>query len=50
MTTIVLSQTSDGKKEYLQIMSEDMVSVNIVLVDDSFEIDDKRPGEEGGGK
>ena len=37
-----ISKTSNGKQDYLQIVSEDMVSVNIVLIADKIEIKDHR--------
>lgn len=39
---VTLSKTRRGDQDYLQIMSEDMVSVNIVLVADKIKVDDKR--------
>jgi len=39
---ILVSKASDGKRDYVQIMSGDMVTVNIVLVVDKVEITDKR--------
>ena len=40
--SILISKTANGKAEYLQIMSEDQVSINIVLIADSVKIEDKR--------
>ena len=40
--TIQLSLTSDGLHDYMQIMSKDMVSTNIVLIG-KFELQDTRP-------
>lgn len=40
--TVQITPTSDGKQEYLQIMSQDMVSVNVVLVADKIELHDDR--------
>ena len=37
-----ISKTSNGKQDYLQVISEDMVSVNIVLIADKIEIKDHR--------
>ncbi len=39
---ITISKTADGRSEYLQIMSADVVSVNIVLVASNFIVEDKR--------
>lgn len=39
---ILISKTANGQGEYLQVMSPDMVSINIVLVADRFELEDKR--------
>lgn len=38
--TVTITKTADGKREYIQIMSEDMLSVNVVLVADSIEVHD----------
>lgn len=42
---ISLSETQNGEVEYLQIMSSDLMSVNIVLIG-QFEIEDSRPRPE----
>jgi len=47
---ITLSQTADKIAEYLQIMSADQTSLNIVLVADKFEVLDVRPKPKGGKK
>lgn len=39
---VLISKTSRGDKDYLQVISEDMVSVNIVLISDEVKIQDKR--------
>lgn len=39
---ITLSKASDGKHYYMQIMSDDQFSVNIVLVVDKIEVEDCR--------
>ena len=39
---IRVSKTSQGNQDYLQVMSDDMVSVNIVLIAERIEIDDAR--------
>lgn len=38
---ITISKTSDGKQEYLQIMSKDGFAVNLVLIG-KFELRDAR--------
>jgi hypothetical protein len=38
---VVISKTANEKMDYLQIMSEDMFSVNIVLLGD-VKVEDKR--------
>ncbi len=40
--TIVVTKTSDGKSDYVQIMSSDMMSINIVLVASEIRLDDAR--------
>ena len=40
--TIQVSRTADGKGQYLQVMSGDMVSVNVVIVANEFVIRDDR--------
>ena len=40
--TITVTKAADGIHEYVQIMSEDFVTVNIVLVVDKIEIEDSR--------
>lgn len=40
--TITVTKTSDGLREYVQIMSEDMISINIVLIAEKMEIEDYR--------
>ena len=39
---LLISKTSKGNQDYLQIMSDDYTSVNIVLVADKITVDDKR--------
>ena len=39
---IQVSKTSQGTQDYVQIMSDDMTSVNIVLIADRIEIEDAR--------
>lgn len=40
--TVQVTKARDGKHDYVQIMSEDMVSVNIVLVVDKITVKDER--------
>ena len=39
---VTVSKTSDGNADYIQIMSDDLLSVNIVLVAKQIEITDRR--------
>lgn len=39
---VTLSKTSRGDQDYMQVMSEDQYSVNIVLIADSIEVLDSR--------
>lgn len=41
---IEVSKTTKGDQDYLQVMSADMTSVNIVLLADKIEIRDTRGG------
>jgi hypothetical protein len=42
--TVQITRTSDGKQDYIQIMSQDMVSVNVVFVADQIKLrDDREP-------
>ena len=41
---ITLTKTSDGLQEYMQIISEDQFSTNIVLIG-TFDLKDTRPPE-----
>ena len=41
--TIQVTKTADGSGEYVQIMSGDMMTVNVVLIAGSIEIKDDRP-------
>ena len=38
---VTITKTADGQQDYIQIMSEDMVRVNVVLVGE-IEVDDRR--------
>lgn len=40
---VTLSKTADGEHDYLQILSADLFSTNIVLVADGIEVNDTRP-------
>ena len=52
--SIVVTKTADGLSDYVQIMSADMLSVNVVLVADAIEVKDSRPKpkrkQEGGAR
>ncbi len=39
---VTITKTSNGDKDYIQIMSDDYVTVNVVLVADEIKVDDKR--------
>jgi septal ring factor EnvC (AmiA/AmiB activator) len=39
---ITITETANGKAEYVQIISGDQVSVNVVLIADKIEINDAR--------
>ncbi len=43
---IVVTKTSDGKSDYVQIMSSDMMSLNIVLVASEIVVEDSRSGSD----
>lgn len=40
--SVTVSKTSRGDQDYLQVMSDDMVSVNVVLVADQITVSDSR--------
>jgi hypothetical protein len=40
--TIQVTKTSRGDQDYVQIMSDDFQSVNIVLIADSIKVEDDR--------
>ena len=44
---VTITKTSDGLAEYIQIMSADTVSVNIVLIAGEIEVQDNRDDENG---
>ena len=39
---LTLSKTQDGRHDYLQIVSEDQFALNLVLIADQIEMDDRR--------
>ncbi len=39
---LTLSKTSDGQHDYLQIVSDDQFALNIVLIADQIDVDDRR--------
>ena len=39
---VTVTKTSNGLMDYIQIMSDDSVSVNIVLIADKIEVKDHR--------
>lgn len=41
---VTLSKTIGGDQDYLQVLSDDVTSVNVVLVADTIEVSDSRPG------
>ena len=43
--TVTITKTSDGSNDYIQIMSSDMISVNVVLVAGRIELQDARNSE-----
>lgn len=40
---VTITKTSIGTSDYIQIMSDDTVSVNIVLIAEEIEVIDHRP-------
>ena len=40
--TVTVTKTSDGMSNYIQIMSGDMVSINVVLIAASIAVEDHR--------
>lgn len=42
--TVTVTKTSQGDQDYIQIMSSDMFSINVVLIADKIEVLDKRDG------
>ena len=41
---VTISKAATGAAEYIQIMSDDQVSVNVVLVAEKIEVTDMRKG------
>jgi len=41
--TVTITKTADGKSDYIQIMSADTISVNVVLVSKKITVQDRRP-------
>lgn len=39
---VTITKTSDGTQEYIQIMSDDLTTVNVVLIADEIEVQDAR--------
>ena len=44
--TITVTKASDGIREYVQVMSEDMFTVNVVFLVDAIVVDDRRSPKE----
>ena len=42
---VTITKTSTGDQDYIQIMSDDMIAVNVVLVADEIEVADLRRKE-----
>lgn len=42
---VTITKTSRGDQDYIQVMSDDMVSVNVVLVADSIDVQDRRKSD-----
>lgn len=40
--TVTVSKTRQGDKDYLQVLSEDQFSINIVLLADKIELQERR--------
>jgi hypothetical protein len=40
--SVTITKTANGKSDYIQVMSEDMFTTNIVLIADEIEVDDQR--------
>jgi hypothetical protein len=44
---VTVTRTSTGDQDYIQIMSEDMISVDVVLVADKIVVKDHREAAKG---
>lgn len=44
---VTITKTSDGLADYIQIMSADTMSVNVVLIAGKIEVQDNRDDENG---
>lgn len=42
LVRVTITKTADGKREYIQLMSADQVSVNVVVVATKLEVQDSR--------
>jgi hypothetical protein len=40
--TVLISKTATGENDYLQILSQDQFSINIVLIGDEIVVNDRR--------
>ena len=48
---VTITKTSTGMADYIQVMSDDQVSINIVLIAEEIKVKDHRPKEKAkGGK
>lgn len=50
LVRITVTKTADGQREYMQILTADALSVNVVLVADRIEIQDCREAAKAEGK
>ena len=39
---VTVTKTADGLQDYIQIMSDDVITVNVVLVADTIKVEDHR--------
>ena len=39
---VTVTKTANGLQDYIQIMSDDMITVNVVLVADAIKVEDHR--------
>ena len=47
---VTITKTSDGRSDYIQVMSHDMTTVNVVLIADEIKVEDFREGSADGEK